>query len=451
MVWVRRGILLIVAAAIVAGFVYALMPRPVPVDFATVDRGALEVTADEEGVTKIRDIYDVSAPIGGYLDRFPLEVGDRVERDVTIVAEIRPSSPEFLDVRTRREREAAVGAATAAVRLAEAGLTRARADVQLAEADFKRSEQLAQSGIISDRAMEITMNAAAAARARLREAEASLELRQSELATAEARLIQPTGGYNAHPATCCMPIKAPVDGVILEVLAESAQVVAAGAPIARIGDPGDMEIEVDLLSSDAVQVAPGSEAYIEGWGGTVLKGRVRRIDPSAFTKVSALGIEEQRVNVILDLLDPHSTWQTLGNEYRVFVRIVTWRSDDVVRVPLAALFRRGDQWTVFKVVNGIAEIVPVSIDHRDKSFAEVKAGLAADDVVILHPSDQVEMGAAVESRDGPGVSESPPTSGTPPPTSTTPSPSATPSGGEETPEQPVSSGGQDGKSATAVQ
>lgn len=444
MVWVRRGILLIVAAAIVAGFVYALMPRPIAVDLATVDRGTIEVTADEEGVAKIRDVYDVSAPIGGYLDRFPLEVGDRVERDMTVVAEIRSSSPEFLDVRTRREREAAVGAATAAVRLAEAGLTRAQADLQLAEADLKRSEELAASGIISDRTMEMAMNTAEAARARLRESEASLELRQSELATAEARLIQPTGGYNGHPTTCCMPIKAPVDGVILEVLAESAQVVAAGTPIARIGDPEDMEIEVDLLSSDAVQIAPDSEAYVEGWGGTVLKARVRRVDPSAFTKVSALGIEEQRVNVILDLLDPHSTWQTLGNEYRVFVRIVTWRGEDVVRVPLAALFRRGDQWSAFKVVNGTAEMTSVAVDHRDRRFAEVKAGLAPGDVVILHPSDQVEAGAAVESRDGPIVSEPP---------SSAPAPAASPPATERPSERPVSSGGQDDKdqSATAVQ
>jgi len=443
MVWVRRGILLIVAAAIVAGFVYALMPRPVLVDLAAVDRGPLEVTADEEGVTKIRDIYDVSAPIGGYLDRFPLEVGDRVERDVTVVAEIRPSSPEFLDVRTRREREAAVGAATAAVRLADAGLKRAQADLQLAEADLKRSEKLAASGIISDRTMEMTMNTAEAARARVREAEAGLELRRSELATAEARLIQPTGGYNGHPATCCMPIKAPVDGVILEVLAESAQVVAPGTPIARIGDPSDMEIEVDLLSSDAVQVAPDSEAYVEGWGGTILNARVRRVDPSAFTKVSALGIEEQRVNVMLDLLDPYSTWQTLGNEYRVFVRIVTWRGEDVVRVPLAALFRRGDRWSVFKVVNGVAEIASVSIDHRDERFAEVKEGLTPGDIVILHPSDQVEAGAAVESRDSPSLTE------TPPPTSGTPGPPSTPPEGEGTLEQPVSSGAPEGNDQPA--
>jgi len=430
MVWLRRGILLIVVAAIVAGFAYALMPKPVAVDLATVDRGPIEVTVDEEGVAKIKDIYDVSAPIGGYLDRFPLDVGDQVERDVTVVAEIRPNTPEFLDARTRREREAAVGSATAAVRLAEAGLTRAKADLDMAESDLQRSEQLAKTGIISDRAMDMAMNAAAAGRARVREAEASLELRRSELATAEARLIQPTGGYAGRPATCCMPIKAPVDGVVLEVLAESAQVVAAGTPIARIGNTSDMEIEVDLLSSDAVKVAPGAEAYIEGWGGgEVLKARVRRIDPSAFTKVSALGIEEQRVNVILDLLDPHPVWQALGNEYRVFVRILVWRGEDVVRVPLAALFRRGDQWSVFKVADGIATTVPVSIDHRDQKSAEVTEGLSPGDVVILHPSDQIEGGVAVEPREG---------SAAPAPTA----PAAPPPAVSEQPksvEQPVSS------------
>lgn len=438
MVWLRRGVLLIVVAAIVAGFVYALMPKPVAVDLATVDKGPLEVTVDEEGVAKIRDIYDVSAPIGGYLDRFPLEVGDEVKRDETVVAEIRPNTPEFLDARTRREREAAVGAATASVRLAQAGLTRAEADLEMAEADLKRSEQLAESRVISDRFMEMALNAAEAARARVREAEASLELRRSELAAAEARLIQPTGGYAGRPATCCMPIKAPVDGVVLEVLAESAQVVAAGTPIARIGNTSDMEIEVDLLSSDAVKVAPGADAYIEGWGGgEILKARVRRIDPSAFTKVSALGIEEQRVNVILDLLDPHPIWKALGNEYRVFVRILVWRGEDVVRVPLAALFRRGDQWSAFKVTGGTATTVPVSIDHRDQQFAEVTEGLAPDDVVILHPSDRIESGTAVEPRKGTATSAPMPAT----PAAPAPSGSDQPSNAEQpkNPEQPVSS------------
>ena len=187
--------------------------------------------------------------------------------------------------------------------------------------------------------------------------------------------------------------------MVLKIDAESAQVVAAGTLIAEIGDPADMEVAVDLLSDDAVRVKPGAAAYIEGWGGnTALAAKVRRIEPSAFTKVSALGIEEQRVNVLLDLLDPRSAWKSLGHEYRVLVRIVVWRGADVVRVPLAALYRRGEEWTVFKVVGGRAVATPVKIDHRNTHFAEVLDGLQAGDVVILHPSDQIEDGVKVEAR-----------------------------------------------------
>ena len=198
-----------------------------------------------------------------------------------------------------------------------------------------------------------------------------------------------------------MSIRAPVDGVVLKVYAKSAQVVSAGASIVDIGDPNDMEVSVDLLSTDAVQVRPGAPARIEDWGGgRVLSARVRRVEPSAFTKVSALGIEEQRVNVILDLLDPRSAWEELGHEFRVFVKIRVWEGEDVLRVPLAALFRRGDQWSVFRVVDGRAVVTPVTIDHRDTKLAEVTDGLAPGDVVVLHPSDQVEDGVRVEARNG---------------------------------------------------
>lgn len=401
MVWLRRGLLLLVVAAIVAGFVYALMPKPVPVDLAVVDLGPVEVTIDEEGEARIRDVYNVSAPVAGQLDRFPLEVGDPVRRNETVVAEIRPSAPAFLDVRTRREMEAAVGAATAAVRLAEAELTRTQSELRLAEADLARAERLSESGTISTRAMDAAMNAAETARAQVKQAEANLELRMSELASAEARLIQPGGEEAAAAAACCVLIRAPVDGVVLKVLAESAQVVPAGALIAEIGDPANLEVKVDLLSTDAVRIKPSAMAEIEGWGGEKsLSARVRRVEPSAFTKVSALGIEEQRVNVLLDLLDPRSAWEQLGHEYRVDVRIRLWRGMDVVRVPLAALFRQGSQWSVFKVVDGRAATTPVSIDHRDAQFAEVTGGLSPGDVVVLHPSDQVEDGTAVEARNG---------------------------------------------------
>ncbi len=400
MKWLRRTVLFVIVAAIVAGFVYALLPSPVAVDLATVDRGTIEITVDDEGVAQIRDVYTVSAPVGGHLDRFALDVGDRVQGNVTVVAEIRPSAPSFLDARSRRELEAAVGAATAAVRLAEAEVAQAKADLRLREADLDRSKQLVQSGTISTRAMDQAESAADAARAQVSRAEASLELRRNELSSAEARLIEPNAPGGGGPGTCCVSIRAPVDGVVLKVYAKSAQVIAAGAPIADIGDPNDMEVSVDLLSKDAVRVKRGAPARIEDWGGgKTLAAKVRRVEPSAFTKVSALGIEEQRVNVLLDLLDPRSAWEALGHEFRVLVRIRVWRGDDIIRVPLAALYRRGDDWAVFKVVGGRAVETPVSIDHRNAHFAEVLSGLEPGDVVILHPSDQVEAGVKIEARE----------------------------------------------------
>lgn len=400
MTWLRRTVLFVIVAAIAAGFVYALLPSPVAVDLATVDRGPIEITVDDEGVAQIRDVYTVSAPVGGHLDRFALDVGDRVQGKVTVVAEIRPSAPSFLDARSRRELEAAVGASTAAVRLAEAEVAQAKADLRLRESDLDRSKQLVRSGTISTRAMDQAESAADAARAQVSRAEASLELRRNELSSAEARLIEPNAPEGGGPGTCCVSIRAPVDGVVLKVYAKSAQVIAAGAPIADIGDPNDMEVSVDLLSKDAVRVKPGAPARVEDWGGgKTLAAKVRRVEPSAFTKVSALGIEEQRVNVLLDLLDPRSAWEALGHEFRVLVRIRVWRGDDVIRVPLAALYRRGEDWSVFKVVDGRAVETPVSIDHRNAHFAEALSGLEPGDVVILHPSDQVEDGVKVEARE----------------------------------------------------
>ncbi|MYZ48200.1 efflux RND transporter periplasmic adaptor subunit [Propylenella binzhouense] len=398
MVWVRRAVLLVVAALIVGGAVYALLPSPVQVDLGPVDRGTIEVTVDEEGMARIADVYQVSSPVAGQLERFPLKVGDSVKRGVTIIGEIRPAQPAFLDVRSRRELEAAVDAARAAVELARAELTRSQAEARLADADLDRAERLAGTSTISARALEKAVLDAQSAQAQVQQSQANLQLRQSELASAEARLIQPdqTAGENA--GSCCVLIRPPVDGVVLKVMAENAQVVAAGTPIAQIGNPSDLEVVVDLLSSDAVRVRPGAEAYVEGWGGgEILPARVRRVDPAAFTKVSALGIEEQRVNTVLDLVAPAAQTKRLGHEYRVDVRIVLWRGE-VVRVPLAALFRQGADWAVFKVVDGKAALTRVKIDHRNTAQAEVTAGLSPGDVVILHPSDRVEDGIRVASR-----------------------------------------------------
>jgi HlyD family secretion protein len=395
--WIKRGIGLLVVAGLVAATVYALLPEPVGVDIAVIDRGLVEVSVDEEGVARIRDIYRVSTPIAGSVQRLPIEEGDVVRRNVSTVALIRPSDPPFLDVRTRRELEAAVDADRAAVDLAESQLRSAASNRDLARANHDRAEKLMASGNISQRAFDEAVTARTTADAEYRQAEANLVLRQKELAAAQARLIEPDSDAESDGDTCCVVVTAPTDGVVLDVLSESEQVLPAGAPLAEIGDPGNLEIVADLLSSDAVKIAQGSKARLDDWGGESLAARVSRINPAGYTKVSALGIEEQRVDVVLDLLDPQDAWNRLGHEFRVMVHIPFWTDEDALRVPIGALFRRGSEWAVFRVVDGRAELTPIVIDHRNNRWAEVIDGLAPGDEVILHPSDRVEDGTRVES------------------------------------------------------
>ena len=231
-------------------------------------------------------------------------------------------------------------------------------------------------------------------------AKASLRVREFELQTARAALLDPgSGRKNSDDDHCCFTVYAPVSGTILRVFQESEAVVTAGAPLVEIGDPADLEIVVDLLSTDAVKVSPGDGVLIEGWGGEKLRGRVRRIEPFAFTKVSALGIEEQRVNVIVDFTDPPETWKRLGHGYRIIARIILWRGEDVLQVPLSALFRENGEWALFKAVDGRARLTPVSVGHMNSFNAEILSGVGAGDAIILHPSDRVRDGTRVIKRD----------------------------------------------------
>jgi HlyD family secretion protein len=395
--WIKRGIGLLVVALVVAATVYALRPQPVGVDIAVIDRSTVEVAVDEEGVARIRDIFRVSTPVAGSVQRLPIKEGDVVKRGVSTIALVRPSAPPFLDVRTRRELEAIVDAARAAVDLAESQLKGSASNRELARANHERAEKLMSSGNISQRVFDEAITARTTAEAEHRQAEANLVLRQKELAAAEARLIEPDGDVDADVESCCVVVAAPTDGVVLDVLSESEQVLPAGAPLAEIGDPRKIEIVAHLLSSDAVTVAQGSKARLDDWGGESLAARVSRINPAAYTKVSALGIEEQRVDVMLDLIDPKGAWDRLGHEFRVMVHIPVWTDEDAVRVPIGALFRRGDEWVVYRVVDGRAKLTPVVIDHRNNRWAEVVHGLVPGDEVILHPSDRVESGTKVES------------------------------------------------------
>lgn len=394
---------LAVAAAV--AFYLVLRPRPISVDLADVTRGAMRVAVEEEGKTRVRNVYSVSAPVAGKLLRIALDAGDDVAKDDTIVAVIQPATPAFLDQRARHEAEAQVAAAAAAVELAEAELRQAESELNFAQNELKRSEALGRTQTISERTVEkaridVDVRQAAVSRAR-----AGVEVRKRELETAQSRLIGPeTLQQQAGHDDCCISLRSPVSGRVLKRIQSSETVLAAGTPLVEIGDVSDIEIVVELLSTDAVRVTEGAAATIDGWGGPrALDARVRRIEPSGFTKISALGIEEQRVRTILDFDAPLDVRRRLGHDYRVFVRITTWTSNDALRVPLSALFRSGERWAVFRAEGGRARLVPLEIGHRNSQYAEVLGGLKAGDTIVLHPSDRIGDGVRIQARGAPGT------------------------------------------------
>lgn len=393
-----RTVLALVIVAGIAALGWAFWPRPVAADLAVIGRGDLEVTVEDEGVTRVREIYTVSAPTTGKMLRVPLQVGDAVIQGETTVATIEPSDPVFLDIRTQRINEAAVDAADAAVRLAAAQISQAHSQLEFAQAELRRAEELAARQAIATRALEKARLDVATAEAALATAQATHEVRRRELESARAQLIQP-GQANQASTTCCIQVKAPVTGRVLKVVARSEQVLQAGSPLVELGDPADLEIVVDLLSRDAVRVAAGAAARIGNWGGdTDLHARVRRIEPTGFTKVSALGIEEQRVKVLLDPADPPDAWRSVGHGYRVVARITVWQGTDLVLVPLGALFRSGGDWAVFVRVDGRARLRRIEIGERNMHAARVIRGLTPGEEVVMHPSDSIQDGTRIRSR-----------------------------------------------------
>jgi len=397
---------IIFGAVVVAGLGAAAwqlaQPEYVPVDLATVTRGPLEVTVNGDGMTRIKDVFEVSAPVSGQVLRSPVKVGDTVQEGTTVVARIEPGEPAFLDERARAQAAAAVAQARAALVLSEANLRAAEADMNNAQRQFDRIFALHERGTASDSQLEQAEVALDLAAAQFDSALANRAMRESELAAAEAVLIEP--GAKGHSVDeggeCCITLRAPVSGQVLSVTNESARMVAAGTPLLTIGTPNDLEITVDLLSTDAVRIAPGARAYVERWGGEeALEAVVRKIEPAGFTKVSALGIEEQRVRVLLDFTTPTEARPTLGHNFRVYLRIITWQGEDVRLVPISALFREAGDWAVFALDGETARLTPVTIGRRNTEFAEVLAGLDESDRVITHPSDRVDDGILVVDRE----------------------------------------------------
>ena len=374
-------------------------PRAELVDVVAVERGPMLVTIDEEGQTRTREVFTISAPVTGRLLRPLLKAGDEVVAGQTTVAEIEPSDPTFLDPRSQAESEAARDAAHAARDLAAAELKRAEAERAFARAEVERARELYVKGTVPKQRVDDAERAAQATDATVEAAQANLSIRSFELNRAQARLITPAD-INQQRAPCeCITVKSPVTGRVLRVLLKSETIVSPGAPLLEIGDPTDLEVVADLLSNDAVKITPGQRVIIDRWGGEHdLEGTVRTVEPLAFTKVSALGIEEQRVNVVMDLMDPPARRASLGHGYRVNVRVVVWHGEDVLTVPLTALFRNGEHWAVFADENGTATIRHVTIGHTQGLAVEVRSGLDAGDRVVRHPNDRLADGTRIRYR-----------------------------------------------------
>ena len=384
-------------ALLVAAVVWGLRPQPVEVETGTVARGPLTVTVSEEGKTRIRNRYIVSAPVAGTMKRVPFKAGDKVVANETVLTAIAPSEAPLLDPRSRAEAEAAVAAQEAAVRRAAEALDAARSAAKLSSTDRDRARAITRQGTLSESDRDRLETDAAMRSADERAAEFALQVAEHELARARAVLDRPAPSEGNPP----VEVRSPVSGVILNVMQESETPVTPGMAILEIGDPSDIEIEAEILSRDAVAIRPGDSATIEQWGGeTDLTARVRRIEPAAFTKISALGVEEQRVIVLCDLVDPPESAAALGDRYRVEVRIATWHADDVLNVPAGALFRQGNDWKTFVKRGGNAVLTSVDAGHTDGRHTEVLSGLEAGDEVLVHPPDTVEDGSEVVVREG---------------------------------------------------
>jgi HlyD family secretion protein len=391
----RRLVAIVTLAATIAVLAWAFQPAAVPVDTAPVTRGPLEVTLDEEGETRVRDRYVVSAPVAGRILRIELEPGDAVRANRTRLATFRPMAPALLDARARAELTARAQAAEAVLERARAVAEQALAEQAQAERTLRRTRELSQSGLSPAGDLELAETAARTRRDTAGAAAAAVRAADADRRAVRAQLLQAGGSAAGGPT---IELRAPVDGVVLRRIRESESVVPQGEPLIEVGDLAKLEIVADYLSTDAVQMEPGQRVVIERWGGgAALAGRVRRVEPSGFTKISALGVEEQRVNVIVEVDAARDAWTRLGDQYRVEVRVVIWSSPDVLRVPVSALVRQGDAWSVFAVERGRAKARPVSIGARNDRFAELRSGLAEGATVIAFPGDRISDGIVVAS------------------------------------------------------
>ena len=396
----RRGVSKAIWLVIIAGFAallaYGFMPTPLDVQVVQPEIGSLQITVNDDGETRIRENYVISVSVAGKMLRVDLQEGDSVLAGETEIARIQPSDPSLLDARTRAEAEARVQVAMAAYTHSRSEVDRAKESLDLAKREFERAKQLIESRAMSQSEFDVKDNALRLAYADLRSAESALSVAGYEIDQAKAAVEYITSTFDPNDKNLFKVI-APISGKVLEVYREDSGVVESGTPIVRIGDPSDLEIVIDILSTDAVKVRPGDKVIIEHWGGEQpLAAVVRLVEPSAFLKVSALGVEEKRVNVIADFVDPVEERMTLGDGFRIEARIVVDETpDDSLKVPSGVLFRKADKWHAFRVVEGVAEQLDVVPGRSNGIETEVLSGITKDDPLVLHPSELIQSGTRV--------------------------------------------------------
>lgn len=398
--WMRRALVVLVLAALAAVLVLALEPQPVPVDVATVDRGAIELVVDEPGRARVIDRYVVSAPLSGNVARVDLHASDSIEAGA-VVARIVPLAPPLLDARTRTEAEARLAEARARREQARFSITHARELLAFAESEAARQRQLAAGGSIAPRDLERAEMEERTRRNEITSLEFGLRVAEHEVRLAEASLGRLAEGRTARaaPSVDSVEVTSPVAGMVLRVVRENAGVIQAGEPILEIGDPAALEIVTDVLTSDAVRIAPGAHVRIDDWGGDPLAGRVRLIEPSATTRVSALGVEEQRVDVVVTLESPREVWRALGDGYRVETHVTVERREGATRAPTSALFRTGEGWSAYVIEGANVRLRAVETGLWSRDVVEIVSGLEEGDRVVVYPGERVVDGVEVTVRD----------------------------------------------------
>lgn len=399
---IKTFIKIVFLIAAIGLLVFAFLPEPIKVGMVAVSKSDLLVTIEGEGKTRIHDIYVVSAPVDGRVTRITSEPGDRLEAGKTVIANMYPANPQFLDKRSETQAKADVDGAKAALALANSRVKQVKAQLEFDQADFKRTQELYKKNSVSKAGLERAELSLKTLRAELETAESNQKVMQSRLASAKVRLLQPDSielASKEEEQDCQICIHSPVDGSLLRILHKSEGIVPVGTPLVEVGDPNNLEVIIEMLSNNAVKVNVGDDALIKRWGGNEdIRARVRVIEPSGFTKISALGVEEQRVNVILSLIDPIEKWNSLGDAFRVEAAIIVDSANDVLTVPLSALFRDNEKWSVFKVVDGEAVLQKVKVGRKNDRLAEIMDGLVVGEQIIIHPGNAIENGSRIESR-----------------------------------------------------